>query len=62
VQYVHVVDKEDVGNTYRCQVRVGDESIGKIVSGLKRLNAETIAAQKANKILMGAEDVLMGDD
>ena len=61
VQYMHVVDRENVGNTYRCQVKVGEEIIGEVVSGLKRLNAETIAAQKANKILMGVEDVVMDD-
>jgi dsRNA-specific ribonuclease len=53
VQYVHVVDEKDSGKTYLCQVKVGGEVVGGVVSGLKRLNAETIAAQKANKILRG---------
>jgi dsRNA-specific ribonuclease len=58
VQYMHIVDDKDARTTYRCQVRVGEETVGEVVSGLKRLNAETIAAQRANKILMRTKDVV----
>lgn len=38
---------------YRCQVRVGGVNVGGPVSGLKKLNAETIAAWRAVQILEG---------
>ena len=52
VQYVKV-DTTKGSTMYRCHVRVGDEDVGGPVEGLKRLNAETIAAWKACKILEG---------
>jgi dsRNA-specific ribonuclease len=63
VQYVRVVDENmmDKGGDklYRCQVKVGGENIGGVVEGLKRLNAETIAAWKAIGIL--EHHVAIGD-
>lgn len=41
------------GKAWRCQVKVGGEDVGGIVEGLTRLNAETIAAWRANEILSG---------
>ncbi|XPS72365.1 Dicer-like protein 2 [Ascochyta lentis] len=48
-----------MSKVYRCQVKVGGEDVGGVVEGLTRLNAETIAAWGANKILRGKEDVGM---
>jgi hypothetical protein len=45
---------------YKCQVKVGGENVGGVVEGLKRLNAETIAAYRAVSILESQEDVIMG--
>ncbi|KAH8728858.1 dicer-like protein 2 [Phaeosphaeriaceae sp. PMI808] len=48
VQYVRVSESEDRSvrgdNMYRCQVKMGNEDVGSVVEGLKKLNAETIAA------------------
>jgi dsRNA-specific ribonuclease len=65
VQYVRV--KGDTGSdgggdkVYKCQVKVGGEQVGGIVDGLKRLNAETIAAWMAVGVLEGRRDVAMED-
>jgi dsRNA-specific ribonuclease len=60
VQYVKVESASgDSGQSrgmYRVQVKVGDENIGGQVEGLKRLNAETIAAWKAVRIMEGVDD------
>lgn len=42
---------------YSVQVRVGGEKVGGVVQGLKRLNAETVAAWKAVRIMEGMDDV-----
>ncbi|EUC27892.1 hypothetical protein COCCADRAFT_9637 [Bipolaris zeicola 26-R-13] len=68
VKYVRVVSNgegegdeksgvHEVG--YQVQVRVGGKDVGRVVKGVKRLQAETIAAWKAIAILEGAGD---GDD
>lgn len=67
VQYTRVRgDLEDnvglppgMSKVYKCQVKVGGEDIGGVVEGLTRLNAETIAAWRANSILRGIGDVVM---
>jgi dsRNA-specific ribonuclease len=66
VQYVKIKPKEGNGNeigygkhTYMCHVKVGGVEIGGTVEGVKRLNAETIAAWKACKILEEQADVGM---
>lgn len=40
-----------MSRVHKCQVRVGGEDVGGVVEGLTRLNAETVAAWRANKIL-----------
>ncbi|KZM18689.1 hypothetical protein ST47_g10058 [Ascochyta rabiei] len=68
VQYVHVQGdaQHSIGlppgmsKVYRCQVKVGGEDVGGVVQGLTRLNAETVAAWSANKILRGKRDIVMG--
>lgn len=66
VQYVRVTDNESSNRPgkrmYKCQVKVGGENVGGIVEGLKRLNAETIAAWKAVRIMEGVDDVDMASD
>jgi dsRNA-specific ribonuclease len=63
VQYVRI--KEEKQNEmsghkmYKCQVKVGGEDIGSVVEGLKRLNAETIAAWRAIEILESRHNVGM---
>ncbi|KAJ4988740.1 proteasome A-type and B-type [Stagonosporopsis vannaccii] len=42
-----------VSHAWKCQVKVGGEDVGGVVEGLTRLNAETIAAWRANEILRG---------
>lgn len=67
VQYVRMNEtaEDSIGlppgmsRVYRCQVKVGGENVGGVVEGLTRLNAETVAAWKANKILRGNYDVNM---
>ena len=60
VHYVKVEEEKDGGSrAYRCQVKVGGENVGGVVEGVKRLNAETIAAWKAVNILESAMDVDM---
>jgi hypothetical protein len=66
VQYVKIEQKEGGRNEngngkqmYMCHVKVGGIDIGGTVEGVKRLNAETIAAWKACKVLEGQEDVDM---
>lgn len=53
--------KED-GNGYTCQVKVGGVDVGGAVTGLKKLNAETIAAWRAVQILEGRkrEEAMVG--
>lgn len=54
VQYVAMGKDEAVIGTkrkYRCQVRVGGADVGTVVEGIKRLNAETVAAWEACKVL-----------
>lgn len=51
--------EENEEPTYKCQVRVGGEDIGEPVEGLKKLNAETIAAWRAVSIMEGRNDVKM---
>lgn len=61
VQYVpvshHAGSKSNLqaGNrtVWRCQVKVGEEDVGGVVDGLTRLNAETIAAWRANMVIRG---------
>jgi dsRNA-specific ribonuclease len=69
VQYVRSQDSQrgvggmdKVYGMYRCQVKVGGEDVGGVVEGLKKLNAETVAAWRANKILRAQADVVMDDD
>jgi dsRNA-specific ribonuclease len=47
--------------THRCQVMVGEQKVGGPVEGPRRLNAETIAAWKAVRIIEGVDDVGMVD-
>ncbi|KAF2190815.1 P-loop containing nucleoside triphosphate hydrolase protein [Zopfia rhizophila CBS 207.26] len=61
VEYVNLGRNEENG-MYRCQVKVGGEEIGVVVEGLKRLNAETVAAWKAVKIIEGVDEVDMSED
>jgi dsRNA-specific ribonuclease len=48
---------------YRCQVKVGGKDVGGVVEGVKKLNAETIAAWRAVRVLEngGADDVVTTD-
>jgi hypothetical protein len=61
VQYAKLGEKntgnENGKSVYKCQVKVGGREIGAPVEGVKKLNAETIAAWKACKILEGQGDV-----
>jgi hypothetical protein len=61
VQYVRIrEDKENEVNgrkMYKCQVKIGGQDVGGVVEGLKRLNAETIAAWRAVEILETQHDV-----
>lgn len=70
VQYVRVTTEDGegiagAGKNYSCQVKVGGKDVGGVVHGVKRLNAETIAAWEACRILeaarRGAPDVSMGE-
>lgn len=61
VQYMRVVMEEDKviaggGKKYRCQVKVGGHHVGGIIEGVKRLNAETMAAWNACKILLTSKE------
>ncbi|CAI6268621.1 unnamed protein product [Periconia digitata] len=69
VRYVRVVggDKKeegkrdgdasgDAGGRYRVQVKIGGVDVGDVVEGVKRLNAETMAAWRAIGILEAAGD------
>ncbi|KAF2262376.1 P-loop containing nucleoside triphosphate hydrolase protein [Lojkania enalia] len=60
VQYVRL-DPEEGNKMYKCQVRVGDKDVGCPVEGLKRLNAETIAAWKAIRIIEGLDHAGMSE-
>lgn len=62
VQYVKI-EEGDKGaeGMYMVQVKVGGENVGDPVEGLKRLNAETIAAWKAVKIMEGVDNVVVRD-
>ncbi|KAH9875209.1 hypothetical protein J1614_004700 [Plenodomus biglobosus] len=61
VKYIKVdPDKDDIlasKGTYECQVFVGGVKVGRPVEGLKRLNAETIAASLASRALETALEV-----
>jgi dsRNA-specific ribonuclease len=63
VQYV-AVDDDDVASGTRkklgCQVRVGGVDVGGVVEGVKRLNAQVVAAWEACKILQ-ARKTNIGD-
>lgn len=64
VRYIKVPDEQedDMGAAargYKVQVKIGDEDVGGVVKGLKRLNAETVAAWKAVRIMEGVDDVVM---
>jgi dsRNA-specific ribonuclease len=62
VQYVRVAEDGMTAKAgVKVQVKVGGENIGGIVEGLRRLNAETIAAWKAISILENHADVVMED-
>ncbi|KAH7398974.1 dicer-like protein 2 [Phaeosphaeria sp. MPI-PUGE-AT-0046c] len=64
VKYVRVSDETTDGASkglYRCQVKVGGVEVGGVVGGLKKLNAETIAAWQAVGLLEGRSDVAMED-
>jgi len=65
VKYIRVDTDEGrvVGSkaTHWCQVMVGEEKVGGTVGGLRRLNAETIAASLASRILEAKESVVMSD-
>ncbi|KAF2712143.1 hypothetical protein K504DRAFT_372348 [Pleomassaria siparia CBS 279.74] len=57
VQYVNLGPKKEAGKkVYVCQVKVGDVDIGGPVEGIKRLNAETMAAWKAIAIMEEEKD------
>lgn len=64
VQYVQIERKstrnENGKKPHTCQVKVGGVDIGGPVEGVKRLNAETMAAWKACKIIESQEDMEMG--
>ena len=65
VKYIRVKDKSKsisagMSTLYECQVKVGGEDVGEVVQGLTRLNAETIAAWRANEILRKTEAVSVG--
>lgn len=57
VRYIRVKNGEDPsgggGRVYACQVQVGGNNVGDVVTGLNKLNAETIAAWRAVGILEG---------
>jgi len=65
VKYVRVTAGEEAGvgrdKKYRCQVKVNGENVGGIVEGLKRLQAETIAAWEVGAILEGRDDAVKED-
>lgn len=63
VQYVCVKDDKEAGGSkeYSCRVMVGGKEVGGVVKGLKRLNAETMAAWNACMVLSGRRDVIMED-
>jgi dsRNA-specific ribonuclease len=60
VRYIRVKNGEDpsggIGRFYACQVNVGGNNVGDVVTGLNKLNAETIAAWRAVGILEGQVD------
>jgi dsRNA-specific ribonuclease len=60
VQYVSVKDDKGAENSsnrvYSCLVKVGGKQVGAIAKGLKRLNAETMAAWDACMVLSGRRD------
>lgn len=66
VQYVRAHHEEATddggGKRYKCQVKVGGKNVGGVEEGLKRLNAETIAAWRAVGILESGGDVAMADE
>ena len=63
VRYVRITEDTDefLGDkkAYRCQVKIEGEDVGGVVEGLKKLNAETVAAWKAVSILENKSDVAM---
>ncbi|KAL5118994.1 Dicer-like protein 2 [Pleosporales sp. CAS-2024a] len=65
VQYLRVnkAAELEVGGdkVHTCQIKVGGEDIGGVVGGVKRLNAETIAAWKAVDILESRKHVVIED-
>lgn len=65
VQYVRVIDDTETNGAgdkmYKCQVKVGGETVGGVVGGLKRLNTETIAAWKAVGVLESRNSVATED-
>lgn len=73
VRYVRVTgdgdgdanDPDAETNTgYRVQVKIGGDDVGGVVKGVKRLQAETIAAWKAVEVLekAGSEDMVVQED
>ncbi|KAF1835975.1 hypothetical protein BDW02DRAFT_546935 [Decorospora gaudefroyi] len=51
VQYVKVEEEGEGEGGYKCQVRVGGVDVGGVVEGCRKLNAETIAAWEAVRVL-----------
>ncbi|KAJ4297870.1 Dicer-like protein 2 [Kalmusia sp. IMI 367209] len=62
VQYVGVVEEGEVMQGHLVQVKVGGKNVGGVVGGVKRLNAETIAAWEAVRILEGSGSVIVDGD
>ncbi|KAL1606832.1 Dicer-like protein 2 [Paraconiothyrium brasiliense] len=67
VQYLRVTAEGDktgsgVKGKYRCQVRVGGVDVGDVVEGVKRLNAETVAAWEACRILEAGKNDGLDED
>ncbi|KAK7189216.1 dicer-like protein 2 [Paraphaeosphaeria sporulosa] len=61
VQYVAVSEDEAVSGAkrkHRCQIRVGGVDVGGVVEGVKRLNAETVAAWEACKVLKERKEIV----
>ncbi|EAT85008.2 hypothetical protein SNOG_07542 [Parastagonospora nodorum SN15] len=59
VQYARVgmnTEPNEGDKMYKCQVKVGGEDVGDVAEGLKRLNAETVAAWKAVGVLESRKD------
>ena len=63
VQYVDVrpVGQQLDRSSFKIQVKVGEQEVGDVVEGVKRLNAETIAAWKAVNIIEAVDEAHMTD-